>query len=106
MNQSKIETVQPVQMTVSEPQPIADSSSPDLRKTAVGSSVFLQIGCNYHTKWQSNKGMRFVLVALLGNDKAVLQTRCTNKRFTTKVSDLIFIETEHNKKKAKRLSGQ
>jgi len=47
--------------------------------------------------------MRFVLVALLGEDKAVLKTRVTNKRFTTKVSDLIFIESDYNKKKAARI---
>ena len=82
------------------------TSSPAFSKPTVACNVNLQIGCNYHTTWQSNKAMRFVLVALLGNDKAVLQTRVTNKRFTTKVSDLIFIESEHNKKKAKRLSSQ
>ncbi len=82
------------------------SNSGNSTKLLVSGSVFLQIGCNYHTTWQSNKAMRFVLVALIGDDKAVLQTRVTNKRFTTKVSDLIFIESEHNVKKAKRLSGQ
>jgi len=65
----------------------------------------LVIGCNYHTTWQSKKGMRFVLVALLENDKAVLQTRVTNKRFTTNVADLMFIESEYNKKKADILSA-
>lgn len=63
----------------------------------------LQIGCNYHTTWQKNKGMRFVLKEIKEN-KARLVTRNTNKDFWTNVSDLIFIETNHNKQKAIRLS--
>jgi len=62
----------------------------------------LIIGCNYHTKWQSNKGMRFVLAEIKG-DKARLYTRNTKRNFWTNVSDLIFINTETNKAKAKRL---
>lgn len=68
-------------------------------------STRIVIGCNYHTTWQSKKGMRFVLVALIGDDKAVLQTRVTNKRFTTNISDLIFIESDYNKKKADTLTA-
>jgi hypothetical protein len=59
----------------------------------------LIIGCNYHTKWQSHKAMRFVLKEIKG-DKARLVTRTTNKSFWTNVSDLIFIGTKHNKSKA------
>lgn len=59
----------------------------------------LVIGCNYHTTWQSNKSMRFVLVEIKG-DRARLQTRNTKKDFWTNISDLIFIETKHNKQKA------
>jgi len=61
------------------------------------------IGCNYHTKWQSNKSMRFVLVDVK-DGKARLKTRNTNKDFWTSVSDLIFIETTHNKNKANILN--
>lgn len=63
----------------------------------------LVIGCNYHTKWQSNKAMRFVL-AEIKDDKARLYTRRTKRSFWTNVSDLIFIETDHNKSKAERLN--
>ena len=62
----------------------------------------IQIGCNYHTKWQSNKGMRFVLKEIKG-DKCLLYTRTTKREFWTNVSDLIFITTTHNKLKAQRL---
>jgi hypothetical protein len=64
----------------------------------------LVIGCNYHTKWQSNKSMRFVLVEIKG-EKARLQTRNTRKDFWTNVSDLIFIESNYNKRKADTLSA-
>ena len=57
------------------------------------------IGCNYHTTWQKNKSMRFVLKEING-DKARLVTRHTRRDFWTKVSDLIFIETRHNVLKA------
>jgi len=64
----------------------------------------LVIGCNYHTTWQSNKSMRFVL-AEIKDGKARLQTRNTSKDFWTNVSDLIFIESDYNKKKADILSA-
>ena len=59
----------------------------------------LIIGCNYHTTWQSDKRMRFVLKKVNG-DKALLTTRITKKEFWTNVSDLIFIETNYNINKA------
>lgn len=65
----------------------------------------IQIGCNYHTKWQSNKTMRFVLIEIKG-DKARLQTRSSKKDFWTNLSDLIFITTDYNKQKAKNLCQQ
>ena len=58
------------------------------------------IGCNYHTTWQSNKSMRFVLVEVY-NDKARLITRASRKDFWTNVSDLIYIRTKHNNEKAR-----
>ena len=64
--------------------------------------TFIQIGCNYHTKWQKNRAMRFVLKEIKG-DKARLVTRNSNKDFWTNVSDLIFIETNYNKMKAIKL---
>jgi hypothetical protein len=60
------------------------------------------VGCNYHTTWQSDKRMRFVLKEVVGQ-KARLATRRTRKDFWTNVSDLIFIQTGYNKKKAKEL---
>ena len=63
----------------------------------------LIIGCNYHTTWQSNKAIRFVLGEIKG-DKALLYTRNTKKKFWTNVSDLIFINTEHNKQKAEKIN--
>ena len=62
----------------------------------------LVIGCNYHTVWQSHKNMRFVLTEIQGT-KARLQTRNSRKDFLTNVDDLIFIETEYNKQKARKL---
>ena len=62
----------------------------------------LQLGCNYHTTWQAAPSMRFVLAELKG-DKARLTTRTTGKSFWTNISDLIFIESKHNKYKAKHL---
>lgn len=62
----------------------------------------LIIGCNYHTTWQSHKAMRFILKEIKG-DKARLETRNTKKSFWTNTSDLIFIETNHNRNKAKKL---
>lgn len=63
----------------------------------------LCIGCNYHTTWQSHPAMRFILKDILPNGDVILKTRTTNKTFTTKASDLIFIETEHNRQKWKKL---
>lgn len=65
----------------------------------------LVIGCNYHTKWQSDKRMRFILAEIKG-DKARLKTRNTRKDFWTNVSDLIFITTNHNKQKANQLINE
>jgi len=58
------------------------------------------IGCNYHTTWQSDPRMRFVLISVNGT-KAKLSTRRTKRTFETNVSDLIFIESSYNKNKAK-----
>ena len=60
------------------------------------------IGCNYHTTWQSNKEMRFILAEIKG-DKARLKTRRTKKVFWCDVKDLIFIDSFHNRKKAQNL---
>ena len=62
----------------------------------------IQVGCNYHTKWLSNKAMRFVLKEIKGN-QARLVTRTTGKNFWTNVNDLIFITTKHNIEKAEKL---
>lgn len=64
--------------------------------------TIIQIGCNYHSKWQSNKAMRFILKEIKGN-KARLITRNTGKDFWTNIDDLIFITSRHNTKKAERL---
>ena len=63
------------------------------------SNTKIQIGCNYHTTWQKNKSIRFVLAEIKGN-KARLITRKTNKDFWTDISTLVFIETSYNKNKA------
>lgn len=60
----------------------------------------LIIGCNYHVSW-ADKKMRFVLVEVDGNI-ARLQTRKTNKDFTTSIHDLVFISSNYNKDKAKK----
>ena len=65
--------------------------------------IKLVIGCNYHTTWQSNKSMRFVLIEVK-EGQARLKTRTTNKNFWTKVSELVFIESKYNKAKADRLT--
>lgn len=62
----------------------------------------LVIGCNYHTKWQTHRNMRFVLKDIKG-EKALLITRKTKKEFWTNVSDLIFITTRHNINKSEQL---
>ena len=59
----------------------------------------LIIGCNYHTTWQSNKKMRFILKQV-ENDKAKLGTRTTKREFYTDVNSLLFILTDYNKQKA------
>jgi hypothetical protein len=63
------------------------------------------VGCNYHTTWQKHKAMRFVLKSVKGNT-AILYTRTTNNEFTCKVSDLIFITTDHNIRKADMLEKE
>ena len=75
-----------------------------LTNTHTNMEAKLIIGCNYHTTWQSNKAMRFVL-SELKDGKARLTTRNTNKSFWTNTTDLIFIETEYNKAKAKSLTA-
>lgn len=60
-------------------------------------------GCNYHTTWQSNKKMRFVLDKVLPNGKVALRTRRTRSYFTTNTNQLIFIKTKHNCLKAKKI---
>lgn len=76
----------------------ADRNLP--KHNAIGSLIV--IGCNYRTTWQSNKQMRFVLTDVKG-DKAKLQTRRSRKTFWTDLKDLIFIDTNYNKIKAKEL---
>ena len=56
-------------------------------------------GCNYHTTWQSNKAMRFVLSKDEG-DRVILKTRTTGKVFFCKTEDLIFITSGYNIRKA------
>jgi len=56
-------------------------------------------GCNYHTKWQSHPGMRFILHSTKG-EECVLKTRVSKKTINCKVSDLIFIRTKNNFRKA------
>ena len=65
----------------------------------------LVIGCNYHTTWQSDSRMRFILKEIKGN-KARLATRVSKKDFWTDVKDLIFIETSYNKNKAEQLKDK
>jgi hypothetical protein len=65
----------------------------------------LVIGCNYHTKWQRHRAMRFVLAEIKGA-MARLYTRNTNKEFWAKIDDLIFIETDHNIEKACRIERE
>ena len=59
----------------------------------------IEIGCNYHTTWQSHKAMRFMLVEVKG-DKARLRSKRNGKDFWTNTKDLIFITSEYNKLKA------
>ena len=60
------------------------------------------VGCNYHTTWQSDRSMRFVL-RKISEGKAFLGTRTTGKFFSTRLDDLVFIRTSHNIEKANRL---
>ena len=76
----------------------ADSSLPT--HNVIGSLIV--IGCDYHTTWQSNKQMRFVLTDVKGG-RARLQTRRSRKTFWTDLKDLVFIDTNYNKIKAKEL---
>lgn len=55
----------------------------------------LVIGRNYHTTWQNNKFMIFVLKELY-RDKALLVTKTTGKRFWTKRSNLIATDANYN----------
>lgn len=61
------------------------------------------IGCNYHTTWQSDPRMRFILWDIKG-DKVLLRTRNTKKEFWTDGSSLIFINSMHNNSKARTLT--
>jgi hypothetical protein len=70
----------------------------------MSNDVPLVLGCNYHTKWQSNKSMRFVLSrVVIESGKAELITRRTKSRFWTDISDLVFIDSGTNRRKADRL---
>lgn len=62
----------------------------------------LIVGCNYHTTWQINKAMRFVLKEIQGDDVR-LYTRHTQSDFWTNKDNLIFIMSKHNIKKAEKL---
>ena len=69
-----------------------------------GNNEPIVIGCNYHTKWQSHRNMRFTLWDIMyknGIPKAVLKTWRTKNIFTTDLDDLIFITTKHNIEKSK-----
>jgi len=63
------------------------------------------VGCNYHTAWQSDKAMRFVLKEVRG-DQARLGTRRTKTNFWTDVSSIIFIMSAHNIRKAKEIMSK
>lgn len=63
------------------------------------------IGCNYHTTWQSNGRMRFILKEVNG-DKARLITRNTRKDFWCKVTDLKLIMSNHNIQKAIKIINE
>jgi len=61
-------------------------------------------GCNYHTTWQKESGMRFVLAKLdWSRGMAQLRTRVSGRLFWTKIDDLIFIQSAYNIKKANML---
>lgn len=63
----------------------------------------LIIGCNYHTTWQRDKAMRFILAEIKGT-RARLETRQSRRNFWTDIKDLIFIESPHNKRKGELLT--
>lgn len=60
------------------------------------------VGCNYHTTWQSKRGMRFILDNVIGK-KGKLITRNTDASFWVNLNELIFIQSTHNYQKAKKL---
>lgn len=73
-----------------------------LPKNSKGEPIVL--GCNYHTTWQKFKSMRFVLHSVnWDRGTAILITRRTKKTFSTKMDDLVFIDTKNNRYKADRL---
>jgi len=76
-----------------------------MKQTPTQEENRIVIGCNYHTTWQSDPRMRFVLVSINGT-KATLSTRRTKRVFETNISDLIFIESNYNKNKAKTLKNK
>lgn len=62
------------------------------------------VGCNYHTSWQRNRNMRFVLVDInIEKGKARLITKRTKADFWTNLNDLVWIDSTHNRDKAERL---
>ncbi len=65
----------------------------------------IQPGCNYHTTWQRDPRMRFVLDRIKG-EMAQLSTRTTGKVFWTKLDTLIFIDTAYNWAKLHRLEKE
>lgn len=71
----------------------------------MSNGIIIVVGCNYHTTWQKDKAMRFVLAEVNGA-RVKLKTRRTRKSFWTDIDALIFIETERNKQKAARLIEQ
>ena len=71
-------------------------------ETRNNKGVLLVIGANYHTTWQTYKGMRFVLHEIDGNN-VKLKTRTTNKCFNCNANDLLLITSSYNLSKIKRL---
>ena len=74
-------------------------------KICVSTKELLIVGCNYHTIWQSEKSMRFVLVEF-NKGMAILKTRNTRRIFKTEISSLLFITTSCNISKASDLTGK
>ena len=56
-------------------------------------SPIIKIGCNYHTTWQSDKSMRFVLVEVNG-DKAKLKV--SDRGFITSPINEFFLKQQPN----------